>query len=55
MDNENWFVHVNIKREKSGEMHLFKRPVEPYVVPLDEDEINSYHKLRIVLEPVGVK
>jgi succinate dehydrogenase/fumarate reductase flavoprotein subunit len=55
MDNQNWFVHVNIKRVESGEMHLFKRPVEPYVVPVDEDEVNSYHKLRIGPESVGVR
>jgi succinate dehydrogenase/fumarate reductase flavoprotein subunit len=55
MDNEDWFVHVNLKRAQNGEMRLFKRPVEPYVVPLDEDEIDSYHKLRIEPEPAGVR
>jgi hypothetical protein len=54
MDNQNWFVHVNIKRGESGEMHLFKRPMEAYIVPVDEDEVNSYHKLRIAPESVGV-
>jgi succinate dehydrogenase/fumarate reductase flavoprotein subunit len=51
MDDENWFVHVNLKRGKNGEINLFKRPVEPYVVPLDRTELLAYHELRI--EPAG--
>jgi succinate dehydrogenase/fumarate reductase flavoprotein subunit len=47
MDDENWFVHVNLKKNASGEMELFKRPVEPYVVPLDAEELRTYHRLRI--------
>ena len=47
MDNERWFVHVNIKRSADGEMTLLKRRVEPYVIPLDEDELLGYHELRI--------
>lgn len=54
MDNEEWFVHVNIKRSADGEMTLFKRPVEPYVVPLDEKELLGYHELRIRVEPAAV-
>lgn len=34
-NNEEWFCHVNLKKEESGEMVLFKRPVEPYVVDVD--------------------
>jgi hypothetical protein len=52
MDNENWFVHVNLQRGEDGKMRLFKRPVEPYVVPLDSSELLAYHQLRI--EPAGV-
>jgi succinate dehydrogenase/fumarate reductase flavoprotein subunit len=51
MDNGNWFVHVNLRRGEDGEMNLFKRPVEPYVVPLDSNELLAYHELRI--EPAG--
>lgn len=46
MDNKNWFVHVNLKKSASGEMELFKRPVEPYVIPMD-DASNSYRRLRV--------
>ncbi len=47
MDDDNWFVHVNLKKGASGEMEAFKRPVAPYVVPLDKDELRGYHGLRI--------
>jgi succinate dehydrogenase/fumarate reductase flavoprotein subunit len=54
MDNENWFVHVNIKRSADDQMQLLKRPVEPYVVPLDDAELMGYHELRINHEPAGI-
>jgi succinate dehydrogenase/fumarate reductase flavoprotein subunit len=47
MDNQNWFVHVNLRKGRDGHMELFKRPVAPYVVPLDGEELQTYHKLRI--------
>jgi succinate dehydrogenase/fumarate reductase flavoprotein subunit len=34
-NNEEWFCHVNLKKHESGEMILFKRQVEPYVVEVD--------------------
>lgn len=34
-NNDEWFCHVNLKRNKLGEMLLFKRPVEPYAVAVD--------------------
>ncbi len=45
-DPENWFVHVILRKQEDGSTVLYKRPVEPYVVPLDGEE-NPYHKLRI--------
>lgn len=47
LDDASWFVHVNLKKNAAGEMELFKRPVEPYVVPLDAEELRTYHRLRI--------
>ncbi len=46
-DDEQWFCHVNLKKNERGEMELFKRPVDPYVVPLDREELRGYHGLRI--------
>ena len=47
MDDENWFVHVNLKRDAAGNMVTFTRPVEPYVIPLDAGELQGYRRLRI--------
>ncbi len=35
-NNEEWFCHVNIKKEADN-MTLFKRPVEPYIVDVNLD------------------
>lgn len=37
-NNEEWFCHVNIKKSQSGQMDLFKRPVEAYIVDVDLDQ-----------------
>ena len=50
MDDENWFVHVNLKKDEQGRMAVFKRPVAPYVVPLESSELRGYHGLRIAAE-----
>jgi succinate dehydrogenase/fumarate reductase flavoprotein subunit len=34
-NNEEWFCHVNLKKNEVGEMLLFKRQIEPYVVEVD--------------------
>jgi len=39
-NNEEWFCHVNLKKGETGQMELFKRPVEPYIVDVNlESEI----------------
>jgi succinate dehydrogenase/fumarate reductase flavoprotein subunit len=47
MDNEQWFVHLTLHKGADGSMQFTKRPVEPYVVEMTEDELQSYHRLRI--------
>jgi len=51
LDDEQWFTHVNIRKTQDGTMHLEKRAVEPYVVPLDRDERRGYHDLRVPTQP----
>jgi succinate dehydrogenase/fumarate reductase flavoprotein subunit len=34
-NNEEWFCHVNLKKDETGAMTLFKRSVEPYIVDID--------------------
>jgi succinate dehydrogenase/fumarate reductase flavoprotein subunit len=47
LDDEHWFTHVNLKKSEAGEMELFKRPVAPYIVALDREELRGYHGQRI--------
>lgn len=46
-DDANWFCHVLLRRGDSGGMVLEKRAVEPYIVPVDEQERTAYQRLRI--------
>ncbi len=34
-NNDEWFCHVNLKKDESGEMVLFKRDISPYIIPVD--------------------
>jgi succinate dehydrogenase/fumarate reductase flavoprotein subunit len=34
-NNEEWFCHVNLKKDETEAMALFKRSVEPYVINID--------------------
>lgn len=46
-DDANWFCHSLLSRDADGRMALRKKPVEPYIVPLDEQERNAYQRLRV--------
>jgi succinate dehydrogenase/fumarate reductase flavoprotein subunit len=54
MDDENWFLHVNLKKDEQGDMQVLTRPVAPYVVPLDRTELRAYHDLRIAPSSAAV-
>ena len=41
-----WFVHVQLKKE-NDRMTCFKRPIAPYIVPLDDSEKDAYRRLRV--------
>ncbi|AUT04411.1 fumarate reductase/succinate dehydrogenase flavoprotein subunit [Nostoc sp. CENA543] len=34
-NDDEWFCHTNLRKNESGQMILFKRPVEPYIVKVD--------------------
>jgi hypothetical protein len=38
---------VNVKKGADQQMELLERPVAPYLFPLEEHELRSYHRLRI--------
>jgi len=46
-DNENWFCHSMHFKDQAGKIAHRKREVEPYIVPVDESEMSTYHQLRI--------
>jgi succinate dehydrogenase/fumarate reductase flavoprotein subunit len=45
-NNEDWFCHT-LLRKKDGKMSSEKRAVEPYIVPIADDEKDLYDKQRI--------
>ena len=47
MNDAEWFAHSILRRDADGGVELYKRPIEPYVVPLTPEELAAYHKLRI--------
>jgi len=48
-NDEDWFCHCHLKKGADGRMTSFKKPVEPYLVALDNDERNAYTRLRVAL------
>jgi len=50
-NDADWFVHVQLKKE-AGRMTCFKRPIEPYIVPLDADEKTAYQRMRVA-QPIA--
>ncbi|AOJ25130.1 fumarate reductase/succinate dehydrogenase flavoprotein subunit [Burkholderia seminalis] len=42
-----WFCHTWLRKDADGTMRNEKRPVEPYVVPLADDDRGAYTNLRI--------
>jgi succinate dehydrogenase/fumarate reductase flavoprotein subunit len=45
-NDADWFVHVQLQKQNDA-MTCFKRPIEPYIVKLDEQERTAYQRLRI--------
>jgi len=42
-----WMVHVQLAKNSDGEMHCFKRALEPYVIDVDEQQQSAYQHMRI--------
>jgi len=45
-DDRDWFAFVEVKKGADGRPDVFTRPVDPYIVPVD-DERDAYDHLRI--------
>lgn len=46
-NDEDWFCHTQLHKTDDGDMTCYKRPVEPYIVPIDDEEKDAYGKIRI--------
>ena len=46
-DNENWFCHSLLSKNSSGAMSIEKKAVEPYIIPIDEEEKDAYQQQRV--------
>ncbi|MFM8900871.1 MAG: fumarate reductase/succinate dehydrogenase flavoprotein subunit [Burkholderiales bacterium] len=46
-DDANWFCHSLLSRGANGQMVLRKKAVEPYIVPIDDEERTAYQRLRV--------
>ncbi|MBL8672288.1 MAG: fumarate reductase/succinate dehydrogenase flavoprotein subunit [Alphaproteobacteria bacterium] len=46
-DDANWFCHTMLFKGADGAMAHRKRAVEPYIVPIPEQERNAYNELRV--------
>lgn len=47
-DDANWFAHCHLRKDGADGMSSFKKPVEPYLFPLDDEEKTAYQRLRVV-------
>ncbi len=46
-NNQDWFCHAHLKKDEHGNMVSLKKPIEPYIIPIEDKEADSYQKLRI--------
>jgi hypothetical protein len=47
-NDADWFAHCHLRKDGEDGMTSFKKPVEPYLFALDEDEKTAYQRLRVV-------
>ena len=45
--SDDWFVHVNLRKDARGEMTAHKREVAEYVVAMSRAELAGYHGIRV--------
>ncbi len=46
-DDENWFCHTLLSKNNKGQMVSQKQDVEPYIIPINDDEKEAYDNQRI--------
>ena len=50
-DDKNWFCHSLLSKAPDGSMSLRKKEIEPYIVPVDDEERSAYRRLRVAPTP----
>ena len=54
-NDADWFCHTALFKNENGRMAHKKRPVDPYIVPVTDEEMGVYHRLRVPApDPVPV-
>jgi succinate dehydrogenase/fumarate reductase flavoprotein subunit len=48
-NDADWFCHCHLKKDEQGQMVSFKKAVEPYLIPLNQQEQTAYQHLRLKL------
>ncbi len=46
-NDADWFVHAQLAKNAQGQMVSFKRPIEPYIVSINDNERTAYQRLRV--------
>ena len=46
-DDVNWLCHSLLSRDANGNMTMRKKAIEPYIVPIDDEERTAYQRLRV--------
>jgi succinate dehydrogenase/fumarate reductase flavoprotein subunit len=46
-NNEDWFCHTVVAQDAQGRMVHGKRPIDPYIVPVDAQDMGAYQSLRV--------
>lgn len=46
-NDADWLCHCHLKKDENGNMISIKRPIEPYLISLNEQEQGAYGKLRL--------
>jgi succinate dehydrogenase/fumarate reductase flavoprotein subunit len=46
-DDASWFCHTLLSKGEDGRIAMRKKPIEPYIVPVDEEERTAYQRLRV--------
>jgi succinate dehydrogenase/fumarate reductase flavoprotein subunit len=49
-DDANWFCHTLLSKDENGGMAMSKKAIEPYIVPVDDEERTAYQRMRVAAQ-----